>query len=298
MQITASTLRALGQGFQASFLKGIESVEQKWPLVAMEVRSAAKLENYGWMKDLPGLREWVGDRVVHNLETAVYQLINKHWEHSIGVDRDDIEDDQLGLYSNRFSMQGEIAAQHADTLLWQVLIAGFSTLGLDGQYFFDSDHIGYDSNGVETTYSNTGGGASSPWFLMDLSRSYMKPLVMQKRQDVRFASIDKDDDENVFMKRQFLYGADARYNVGFGFHQLAYGSKATLDASSYVAARVAMGTQKKPDGSSMNVMPTHLLVGPTNEAAALSVIGIALLANGGTNPWYNTVKVVVVPALG
>jgi phage major head subunit gpT-like protein len=179
-----------------------------------------------------------------------------------------------------------------------MLLAGFATTGLDGQYFFDSDHIGYDANGAETSYSNTGGGSGSPWFLMDLSRTFMKPLVMQNRQSVRFVSLDRDTDENVFMKRQFLYGADARYNVGFGFHQLVYGSKATLDATSYAAARVAMGTQRKPDGSSLNVMPTHLLVGPTNEAAARSVVGVATLASGGDNPWYNTVKIEVIPALG
>lgn len=298
MQITASVLRALGQGFQAAFLNGIESVKPQWPLVGMEVNSNTKIENYGWMKDLPGMREWVGDRVIHNLESTNYQLINKHWEHTVGVDRDDIEDDQLGLYNNRFAMQGEIAAQHADTLLWQALLAGFSTTGLDGQYFFDTDHVGYDAAGVETTYSNTGGGAGAPWFLMDLSRSYMKPMVMQKRQDVRFVNLDKDTDDNVFLKRQFLYGADARYNVGFGFHQLAYASKAALDAAAYAAARVAMGTQRKPDGSSTNVMPTHILVGPTNESAVRSVVGVANLASGATNPWFNTAQIAVIPALG
>jgi len=298
MQITPSSLRALSQGFQAAFLEGIGSVASQWPLVAMEIISKTKIENYGWMKDLPGMREWIGDRIIHNLESTNYQLVNKHFEHTIGVDRDYIEDDLLGIYRNRFAMQGEVAAQHKDTLVWQVLLAAFATTGLDGQYFFDTDHVGYDANGVETTYSNTGGGSGSPWFLMDLSRNYMKPLVLQQRQDVRFVNLDKDTDDNVFLKRQYLYGADARYNVGLGFHQLAYGSKATLDATSYVAARVAMGTQRKPDGSSLNVMPTHLIVGPTNEASARSVVGVDRLANGATNPWFNNVEIKVIPALG
>lgn len=298
MQITAPALKALSQGFQAAFLKGIESVDSKWPLVAMEVKSNARLENYGWMKDLPGMREWVGDRVIHNLEATNYQLINKHFEHTVGVDRDDIEDDQLGIYANRFAMQGEVAAQHPDTLVWQSLLAAFLTTGLDGQYFFDTDHVGYDASGVETTYSNMAAGVAAPWFLMDLSRSFMKPLVMQRRQEVRFVQKTRDDDDTVFAARTFLYGADARYNVGFGFHQLAYAGKVALDATSYAAARVAMGTQRKPDGTSQNVMPTHLLVGPTNEAAARSVVGVANLASGATNPWFNTAQIVIVPALG
>jgi phage major head subunit gpT-like protein len=298
MQITPSTLRALSSGFQAAFLRGIESVQQQWPLVAMEVNSQAALENYGWMKDLPGMREWVGQRVVHNLESMVYQIVNKHFEHTVGVDADDIADDRLGIYTNRFAMQGEIAAMHPDTMVWAALLAGFTTTGLDGQYFFDTDHVGYTSAGVETTYSNNGGGAGAPWFMMDLSRGFMKPLVFQRRQAVNFVNKDRPDDDSVFLNRQFLFGVDARYNVGYGFHQLAYASKQTLDAAAYAAARVSMGTQRKPDGTAMNVMPTHLIVGPPNEAAARSVIGVANLAGGGDNPWYNTAKLVVVPALG
>ncbi|UOA07626.1 Mu-like prophage major head subunit gpT family protein [Methylobacter sp. S3L5C] len=297
MQITQGVLRALGQGFQAAFLQGIESVKPQWPLVAMEVQSTAKIENYGWMRDLPGMREWVGDRVIHNLEATNYQLINKNWEHTIGVDRNDIEDDQLGLYRNRFAMQGEVAAQHGDTLVWSSLLLGNSTIGLDGQYFFDTDHVGYDAAGVEAVYSNYAAGAAAPWFLMDLSRTYMKPLVMQKRQDVKFVNLDRETDDNVFLKRQFMYGADARYNVGFGFHQLAYMGKTALDVAAYAAARVAIGTQRKPDGSSMNVMPTHLLVGPSNEAAARQLIRLENIG-GTTNPWYNSVELVIVPALG
>ncbi len=297
MQITQGVLRALGQGFQAAFLQGIESVQPQWPLVAMEVQSTAKIENYGWMRDLPGMREWVGDRVIHNLEATNYQLINKNWEHTIGVDRNDIEDDQLGLYRNRFAMQGEVAAQHGDTLIWSSLLLGNATIGLDGQYFFDSDHVGYDAAGAETLYSNIAAGAAAPWFLMDLSRTYMKPLVMQKRQDVKFVNLDRETDDNVFLKRQFMYGADARYNVGFGFHQLAYMGKVTLDVAAYAAARVAMGTQRKPDGSSINVTPTHLLVGPTNEAAARQLIRLENIT-GTTNPWYNSVELIIVPALG
>ena len=298
MQITPSALRALSQGFQSSFLKGFESVKPAYPLVAMEVSSQTATENYAWMKDLPGMRDWVGDRVINNLEAINYALTNKPYENTIGVDRHNIDDDQLGIYRNRFAMQGEIAAQHPDTLVWAKLLDAFATQGLDGQYFFDTDHVGYTSAGAETTYSNTGGGSSAPWFLMDLSRSFMKPLVFQLRQAAKFTALDKETDETVFTSRQLRYGVDARYAVGLGFHQLAYGSKSTLDATAYAAARVLMQTQRKPDGSMMNITPTHLIVGPSNESAARNVVGVSNLASGATNPWWNTAQIVVIPALG
>ncbi|HWO99197.1 MAG TPA: Mu-like prophage major head subunit gpT family protein [Methylococcus sp.] len=298
MQITPSTLKSLSDGFNAAFLRGIESVQQQWPMVAMEVPSASRLENYGWMKDLPGMREWIGQRVVHNLESVAYQIVNKHWEHTIGVDRNDIEDDNLGLYSLRFSQQGEIAARHPDQLVWSMLLSGFTSLAMDGQYFFDTDHVGYNVDGTETTWSNYQSGAGNPWFLMDLSRSFMKPMVFQRRTQVQFIRKDRPEDDNVFMERTFLYGADARYNAGFGFYQLAYASKATLDATNYAAARAALQLQRRPDGSALDVRPTHLVVGPSNEAAARKLLLAEQDASGATNVWRGSAEILLVPALG
>jgi phage major head subunit gpT-like protein len=36
--------------------------------------------------------------------------------------------------------------------------------------------------------------------------------------------MDSSTDQNVFMKKQFLYGVDCRDNAGFGLWQMAYGS--------------------------------------------------------------------------
>ena len=143
MQITAPVLLALQQGFNAAFLQGLGSVKPTLDLVAMRVPSTADTENYGWMKELPGMREWVGQRQINNLEASAAQLKNKTYEHTIGVKRENIEDDKLGIYTPMLSMQGEVVARHPDELVWGLLPVGFSTTGFDGQYFFDTDHVGY-----------------------------------------------------------------------------------------------------------------------------------------------------------
>lgn len=298
MIITASVLGALQQGFNAAFLQGFGSVVSSWNQIAMRIPSSAKTENYGWMKELPGMREWIGQRVINNLESSGAKLTNKNYEHTIGVDRNDIEDDQLGIYAPMFSMQGEIAARHPDELVWGLLPTGFATLGFDGQYFFDSDHVGYDSNGAEISWSNTGGGSGSPWFLMDLSRTFMKPLIFQDRKAANFVSLNRDTDSNVFMDRQFLFGVDTRYVAGFGFHQLAYGSKVALDATSFAAARLALETQRRPDGSPLPITATHLVTGPTNRAAAEALILKEYLAGGESNTNYKALTPIVNPWLG
>lgn len=297
MLITPSSLSALQQGFNAAFLQGFGSVAPSWNQVAMRVPSSSKTENYGWMKDLPGMREWVGQRVINNLEAAGASLTNKTYEHTIGVDRDDIDDDRLGIYAPMFSMQGEIVARHPDELVWGLLPNGFTTKGFDGQYFFDSDHVGYTSAGAEAAWSNTGGGSSNPWFLMDLSRNFMKPLIFQDRKAAEFVSLNRSTDMNVFMEKKFLFGVDARHVAGFGFHQLAYGSKATLDAAAFAAARLALETQRRPDGSPLPVMATHLVCGAASRAAAEAILKKEYLTAGETNTNYKAVELIISPWL-
>lgn len=298
MLITPTALASLQQGFNAAFRQGFGTVKPSWDLVAMRVPSSTKTENYGWMKDLPGMREWVGQRVIHNLESAAAQLTNKHYEHTIGVDADDIEDDRLGIYSTLFAQQGEVVAAHPDSLVWGLLGTGFATTGFDGQYFFDTDHVGYTAAGAETSWSNTGGGSGAQWFLMDLSRAYLKPLIFQERKLAEFVTLNRSNDKNVFMERQYLFGADARYVAGFGFHQLAYGSKATLDAAAFAAARLALETQRRPDGTPLPVLATHLVCGPSRRAEAEAVLMKEYLAAGETNTNYKAVNLVVNPFLG
>lgn len=297
MQLTPQSLRALGTGFQATFMQVFDSVKSDWSTVAMEVPSGAALETYGWMKELPGMREFVGQRVINNLEAEGYQLRNKTWEHTIGVKRTHIEDDVLGLYRLAFSQQGEITARHPDELVYGRLESGFSETGLDGQYYFDSDHVGYTETGAETSWSNVQAGSGAPWFLMDLSRATMKPLVFQKRLDVRFIRKDKDEDDNAFLNDEFWYGARARYAAGFGFHQLALGSKAALDATNYEAARQSLMGQRRPDGTKLPVMPTHLVYGSSNEGAARRLIENALKSGGESNEWAKSITLKLSPHL-
>ncbi len=298
MLITPSAISALQQGFNAAFKDGFGAVTPTWPLIAMDIPSTTQVENYGWMKTLPGMREWIGQRVVNSLESAAAQVVNKNWEHTIGVDRNHIADDKLGIYTPMLKMQGEAVALHPNELVWGLLAAGFATRGFDGQYFFDSDHIGYTAAGAEASWSNTGGGAGAPWVLADLSRAHMKPLIFQERQKPEFVSLTDARDANVFLNREFLYGADARYVAAFGFHQLAYGSKADLDAAGFTAARLALETQRRPDGSPLPVQATHLICGPSRRAEAEALLNAQFLAAGASNTLYQAVKLVVDSSLG
>jgi phage major head subunit gpT-like protein len=61
------------------------------------------------------------------------------------------------------------------------------------------------------------------WYLLDTTRP-LKPLILQKFEEIKFTAMDKDDDEAVFMRDEFRYGVSAKDNGGYGLWQLAYKS--------------------------------------------------------------------------
>lgn len=67
------------------------------------------------------------------------------------------------------------------------------------------------------------------WFLLCTNR-FLKPFIYQLRKKIKFVSLTKETDENVFMLDEFLYGADGRSNAGYGFWQMAYGSTGEVGA--------------------------------------------------------------------
>jgi phage major head subunit gpT-like protein len=298
MLINGANIASLYQGFNTSFNKGIQSAPSRYKDVAMVIPSATLETTYGWLGQFPKLREWVGDRVIKNLSSHSYAVKNKLFESSIGVKRTEVEDDQYGIYGPLMEEMGRTAGDHPDELIFSLLADGFTTTCYDGQYFFDTDHpVG---NGeVETTVSNMQAGVGAPWFLLDTSRS-IKPLLFQERIPYSFQSLTADTDESVFMRDEFLYGIRARVNAGFGLWQLAFGSKAALNATNYASARSAMTSSKSDEGRPMGIVPNKLVVGPSLEQAGRKIVNSQLISDAGvtvSNEWAGSVELVVVPWL-
>jgi len=267
MIINRSNLDHLTRGFKASFQRGFAGVAPLWGKVATLVPSSTASEDYGWLGKIPGMREWIGDRQINNLKQHDYNIKNKSFENTVGVDRDHIDDDQFGIYAPMMETLGQTAAEHPDILVFGLLAAGFATRCYDGQYFFDADHPVIGADGETASVSNLQAGSDAPWFLLDTRRP-LKPLIYQERKKPNFVALNQDTDENVFMRKEYLYGVDSRCNVGFGFWQMAFGSKAALSAENFEAAYAAMGAFKGDHGSPLGVRPNLLVVGPRSSSTA------------------------------
>ena len=296
MILNSANLRTLYTGFSSAYQAGFDGVTPLYERVALTVPSTTRSNEYGWLGKFPRIREWIGERFVQNLATHGYTVRNRSFESTVAVDRDDIEDDNVGIYGPIFTEFGQQGANFPDELVWALLAAGFITPCFDGQYFFDVDHPVLDPNGLTVSFANTDGGSGAAWFLVDATRA-IKPIIYQTRRPFQLTRMDTATDEVVFARKEFRYGVDGRCNVGYGFPQLAWGSKQTLDAAHYETARVALASMKGDYGRPLGVKGTLLIVPPALEGAARKLLTSDVNALGETNAWKGTAEMLVVPWL-
>lgn len=294
MIVNQANLEAIYKSFKTLFNEAFAAAKPFYTKVATIVPSSTKSEEYKWLGQIPRLRKWVGDRIIQNLMAHGWTIKNEPWESSVAVDRDDIDDDTIGVYIPIVKSMGDAAATHPDEIIAPLFHDGFLAKCYDGQYFFDTDHPG--PKGVSqinkgtakfsaTEYGNARAAmrkikdlkgkylhirpdllvvsgkneelarqvlnadriegttnvwknsadllvidelADYPeeWFLLS-TKGPVKPLIFQVRKKANFVALDKETDENVFMRKEFIYGVDCRDNSGYGLWQLAYGSDGT-----------------------------------------------------------------------
>lgn len=289
MLINQSSLGAIHTTFDMSYNRGRQLAAPMWQEIATEIPSKSKTNQYNFLGAFPSIREWVGDRHINKLKAHGYSLTNKKYEATVEVDVDDIEDDNIGIYNTLFEDYGRAVENFPDQLLSTLIAAAITTTCYDGQNFLDTDHpVG------SSVTSNYNTGAGDLWFLLDLSRA-LKPFVLQMRKRFVLTQLNQPTDSNVFLDDKILFGTKGRMEVGFGLWQQAFGSKETLNATSYNANFAAMMAFQDDEGRKLGIKPTHLLHGPTNRAAALEVLQAERLASGATNVNRGTAIPLLVP---
>ena len=298
MIINAEGLARLYTAFTAVFNAAFQETQTWYDRVAMTVPASTRIMDYKFLLDFPMVREWLGDRQISSLEPKAYQVETKDWEATIEVDRNDIEDEQLGFYNPIVAALAQEARKHLEKLISDLLTGGFATACYDGQNFFDPDHqVGTG------TASNFQGGSGAAWFLLDTGRA-IKPFIFQLRRGVQLVRMDRNEDEHAFMRKKYRYGVDYRGAAAYGLWQLAYSSKEALNATNYAAARTAMMSLTNSEGRPLGIKPSLLLVPPSLEAPAREILQAQFIIGdpntGGSksNVWQGTADLLVVPELG
>ena len=299
MDINRKTMDVLFQGFNASFLQGLESCGDSWKKFCGIIPSGTASNVYPFLEQFGGMREWIGERVVKNLASRKLEVVNRDFEETVAVPGNDIEDDQYGIYSTLIAQMGCHGAR-----LWHDLAVEALTgnpVWADDLVFFSSSRT-YGGNTIVNNSSSALSSASyaaarktmmsyrghggknlgiipnllivgpkneetafgilkdrlqlhavsesgvsgvaatdNPWngsaellVLPELSGAYedlwylaatdgvLKPVFVQQRKLPVLVRLDAEGDENVFSRKEYIYGTNARGASFLAFPHLIY----------------------------------------------------------------------------
>jgi phage major head subunit gpT-like protein len=297
MLVNKTNLTAVFITLKTTFNKAFDAAPALWQKTTMLVPSGSGQNDYTWLSRFPKMRKWLGDKVLKSLEAFKYTVVNDDWEATVEVDRNDIEDDSVGMYAPQAQEAGFSAKQLPDEIDADLKNNAFANECYDGQYFYDTDHdvagssvsnhgtaalsaattalaaasygagrlaiMGFTDDegrplalipdvlevgpaleatgklllesdkltdespnpykGTATLLVNPRITSTTQWMLHVTNRP-LKPFIYQERKKPVFVEQTGMDADNVFMRKKFRFGAEARAAGGYGLWQMSYGS--------------------------------------------------------------------------
>jgi phage major head subunit gpT-like protein len=295
--INKANLEAVFINLKTIFNKAFDSAPSVWQQTTMLVPSGSSQNNYNWLSRFPKMRRWIGEKFIKQFEAFKYAIVNEDWEATVAVDRNDIEDDTLGIYAPMAQEAGFSAKQLPDEIDAELKNGAFTALCYDGQYFYDVDHpvagasvsnrsaVALSAATLAAATASYGAArlaimsfkdeegrplnligdtlevppaletvgkmllemdkladdtpnpfkgtakllvnprltSTTAWFLHVTSRP-VKPFIYQERKAPVFVQQTDPQADDVFMRKEYKFGAEARAAGGYAFWQLSYGS--------------------------------------------------------------------------
>jgi phage major head subunit gpT-like protein len=297
MLVNKANLTAVFINLKTIFNKAFDAAPSVWEKTTMKVPSGSSQNDYAWLSRFPKMIKWLGSKTIKTLKAFGYTVVNDDYECTIEVDRNDIDDENIGIYAIQAKDGGFSAKQLPDEIDAELKNNAFANECFDGQYYYDSDHpvagasvsnlgtaalsaatitlaaasygvgrlaimsltddegrpLGLIPNVLEVgpsleatakllcnspkleddkpnPYFGTAEVLLNPrltsttqWMLHVTNRP-LKPFIYQERKAPVFVQQTNPESEDVFMRKKFKFGAEARAAGGYGLWQLSYGS--------------------------------------------------------------------------
>ena len=106
MLVNKSSIQLAFVALKTLFNNAFAAAPSTWEKIAMKVPSSTGSNIYAWLSAFPKMRRWVGEKHVKSLKAYSYTVENEDFEATVEVDRNHIEDDQLGIYAPQAQMAG------------------------------------------------------------------------------------------------------------------------------------------------------------------------------------------------
>ena len=140
MIINQATLDGLFRNLRAEFQAAYGQAKPTWGQIASRLSSSTSREDHRWFSRWPKMRKWESERRVSALAAHGYNVRNEKFESTIAVNRDDLEDDILGIYQMQANQAGVAASEWPDILVYSALEDGETAACHDDKPFFSDAH--------------------------------------------------------------------------------------------------------------------------------------------------------------
>jgi phage major head subunit gpT-like protein len=141
MDITLGNLQAVFTGLKATFAEAVQAAEAEQIEQLMEnVPSTTDTEHYPVATLLGDLEEVLDEVTITNIGRFVKSVPNRTFARIVQVKRNDIADDNIGVYRPGVRQLGRRAALYPLRLAVEALLSGFTDEWIDGQSVFNDSH--------------------------------------------------------------------------------------------------------------------------------------------------------------
>jgi len=140
MNVNGAALNAIFLNLKTVFNNTFKDVPVEYPAIAMVVPSNGAYVDYRWLANFPQMKEWIGKKHITKLAEYDYVIRNKDFAATVEVRRNDIEDDQLGIYKPQAESAAWSAKQHPDELVFEAVNNSFTAKCYDGQSMISTSH--------------------------------------------------------------------------------------------------------------------------------------------------------------
>lgn len=149
----------LEKGLKAAFNKAYSGIiadsgaGKAMEAITAVLPSEGEDEKYGFLGDIPVPVEWIGDKTATHIKDHSYTITNKDYYVAIGIDRNEIKDDRMGIIGPRIAGMVNSISRYRWDLVVAEIVAGTTNLAYDAAAYFATH--------TSPTLDNLLGGTSS-----------------------------------------------------------------------------------------------------------------------------------------
>lgn len=152
----SADLRDKMAALEALFFSSLQVPDPNGAVARLAVTTTIDSESLtlAWNDLIGSLREWVGERVIKDLRARTITVTPKHYERTIGINKDHLADDKLGLCMENMRGLASLVQQDYRRKVVERLMAAFTDIGWDGKAILANDHPKDDGTTIDNLTSD------------------------------------------------------------------------------------------------------------------------------------------------